>query len=92
MSSNNQIIAAFKKIEEALNNPKLREEFLNGNKQNETLNKIVGIFDRRTTVYYPRMIQSQSKHRKNLHVPAGVGNQCVDKKWCVNKHQQKTKE
>ena len=54
-SSNNEISAAFKEIVEALNNPKLREGFLNGNKKNEILNEIVEIFDRRMTVHRPRM-------------------------------------
>ena len=36
--SNDQLDAAFEEIAEALNNPKLQDGFLNGNKENEILN------------------------------------------------------
>ena len=45
-SSADCINAAFKEIGEALNNPKLREGFLNGNKENEIINELVDMFDR----------------------------------------------
>ena len=48
-SSNDRIKVAFEEIAEALNNPKFREGFLNGNKENEILNELVEIFDKRRT-------------------------------------------
>ena len=56
-SSNKQSSATFEKIAEALNSPKLQEVFLNGNKENEILNEIVVIFDKRTTVHPPRVLK-----------------------------------
>ena len=40
-SSNDRIDEVFKEIAEALNNPNLRERFLNGNKENEILSELV---------------------------------------------------
>ena len=45
-SSNDRINAAFKEIGETLNNPKIREGFLNGNKENEIINELVEMFDK----------------------------------------------
>ena len=45
-SSNNHINAAFGEIAEALNNPKLQEAFMNGNKENEIINELVEMFDK----------------------------------------------
>ena len=39
-SSNDRINAAFEEIAEALNNPKVKEGFLNGNKENEIINEL----------------------------------------------------
>ena len=69
-SSNDQISAACEEIAKALNNPKLREAFLNGNKENEILNEIVDIVDRKT-VRQPRVSPS-SNTKKITHVPAKV--------------------
>ena len=55
---------------EALNNPKLQEGFLNGNKENEILNEIVEILDWKT-VRQPRVSPSPNTE-KIVHVPARV--------------------
>ena len=46
ISSNNCIVAAFEEISEALNNSKLWEAFLNGNKEDEIVTEIMEIFER----------------------------------------------
>ena len=46
ISSADHINAAFEDIGEALNNPKLREGFLNGNKENIIINELVDMFDK----------------------------------------------
>ena len=83
-SLNDQISAAFEEIAEALNNPKLREGFLNGNKQNVILNEIVEIFDRRTTVHRPR-VSSGPNTKTNAHIPARVKPMCEQKLICEQK-------
>ena len=52
-SSNDRINAAFEEIAEVINNPKMREGFLNGNKENEILNQLVEIFEKRRTSHNP---------------------------------------
>ena len=54
-SSNDRINAAFEEIAEAINNPKMREAFLNGNKENEILNQLVEIFERKLHITQSRM-------------------------------------
>ena len=49
--SNDRISAAFEKIVEALNNPKLREGFLNCNKENEMINILVEIFNKQKNAH-----------------------------------------
>ena len=87
-SCNNQISAAFEEIAEALNNPKLREGFLYGNKEKTVLNEIVEIFDKRTTVHPPRVLKSSMETpTKIAHVPPRVEkSQCTDTNK-VNKNQ-----
>ena len=46
-SSNDRINTAFEEIGEALNNLKLREGFLNGNKENESINEFLELFDKK---------------------------------------------
>ena len=46
ISFTNRINAAFEEIGEILNNPKLREGFLNGNKENEIINELIEMFDK----------------------------------------------
>ena len=70
-SSNDQINAAFKEIAEALNNPKLQDGFLNGNKENGILNEIVNIFDRQKDAHLPR-VSHKPNPDKTAHVPARV--------------------
>ena len=43
-SSQDRIIAALEEIAEAITNPKYREPFMNGNKENEILDKLTDIF------------------------------------------------
>ena len=69
-SSNDQISAVFEKIAKALNNPKLREGFLNGKKENEILNETVEVFDRKTD-RRPR-VSPNPNIEKIAHVPARV--------------------
>ena len=68
-SSNDQISAAFEEIAEALNNPKLQEGFLNGNKENEILNELVEIFDKQKITNKPIV---KSAHKPIAHVRARV--------------------
>ena len=69
-SSNDQISAVFETIAKALNNTKLREAFLNGNKEDKIPNEIVDIFDRKT-VRRPR-VSSSPNTKKIAHVPVRV--------------------
>ena len=48
-SSTDRINAAFEEKGEALNNPKLREGFLNGDNKNEKNNELVEMFDKQET-------------------------------------------
>ena len=52
-SSNDQINEAFEEIADALNNTKLKEGFLNGNKENEILNDLVEMFDKQKNAHKP---------------------------------------
>ena len=71
ISSNDRIIAAFEEIVEALNNSKLQEGFLNGNKENGILIIIIGILFRRKT--YRRISVSPSPNTgKIAHNPEGA--------------------
>ena len=83
-SSNDRINAAFEEIAEALNNSKLREGFLNGNKENEILNELVEIFDRKrkakpivkssynSTPHVCARVNHTSCAETNTHGPARV--------------------
>ena len=71
-SSKDRINAAFEEIAEALNNPKMREGCLNGNKENEILNELAEIFDKRKShnnpiVHVPPRV---SQNTKIPYVPA----------------------
>ena len=44
--SNDRINTAFEEIGEALKNPKLKEGFLNGNKEDEIMNELAERFDK----------------------------------------------
>ena len=67
ISSNNCINAAFEEIAEVLNNPKLREGFLNANKENEILNELVKKFDKRRNQSHDKSVQKRS-HNSITHV------------------------
>ena len=61
-SSDDRINAAFEEIGEALNNPKLREGFLNGNKENEIINELVEMFDKQE--FPPSLDTTRSEERR----------------------------
>ena len=77
-SSADRINAAFKEIGKALNNPKLREGFLNGNKVNEIINELVDMFNKQRlngATKEKKLIgkNAQSKIVKTItHVPPRV--------------------
>ena len=78
-SSANCINAAFKEIGEALNNPKLREGFLNGNKENEIINELLDMFDKQrlTRANKENELIGKNSHSKKVnhtiaHVPPRV--------------------
>ena len=78
-SLHNRISAAFDEIAEAFNNPKLQEGFLNGSKENEILNKIVKIFEKRYTVHSPRVLKRGMEINNNIaHVPPKVQKQVYE--------------
>ena len=84
-SFNSRISATFEEIAEALNNPKLQEEFLNFNKENEILKEIVETFNKRTTVHRPRVggmnTPSNIAHvRPRVEKPLHAGKVNVQKK------------
>ena len=45
-SSTDRINTAFEEKGKTLNNPKIQEGFLNGNKENEIINELVEMFDK----------------------------------------------
>ena len=65
-SSNDRINTAFEEIAEALNNPKLQQGFLNGNKENEILNELVDIFDRKRSHEIKRAEPSIEKSHNSI--------------------------
>ena len=73
-SSKDRINAAFEEIAEALNNPKMRERCLNGNKENEIVNELVEIFNKRKSHNNPiaHVTPRVSHHTKTPYVPARV--------------------
>ena len=75
--SNDRINAAFEEIAEALNNPKLRKGFLNGNKENEIINELVEVFDKQKKAHKSiAHVRARVNHTPNtnkiVHVPARV--------------------
>ena len=76
-----------KKIAEALINPKLQEGFLNMNKRNEIQNGIIEIFNKRTTVYSPRLMTRGMDTKKIGLVPPRVAKISV-----VTKKQQNVRD
>ena len=81
-SSNDRINAAFEEIGEALNNPKLREGFLNENKENEIINELVEMFDQKAhNLIVEKANKSNVDHTSNknkiLHIPARVNHSSV---------------
>ena len=63
-SSADRINAVFEEIGEALNNPKLLEGFLSGNKENEIINELVDMFDKQRL---NRATKEKELIRKNSH-------------------------
>ena len=86
-SSNDRINAAFEEISEALNNPKLREGFLNGNKENEIINELAEMFDKqekdnkekshKLIAYVRARVNYTPNTNKIAHVPARVNHNPV---------------
>ena len=84
-SSADRINAAFEEIGEALNNPKLREGFLNGNKENEIINELVEMFDKQENkkqnliekISLNPNVNHTPHATKILHVPARVSHNSV---------------
>ena len=64
-SSADRINAAFEEIGEALNNPKLREGFLNGNKENEIISELVEMFDKQNKK--EELLNVECSHKKVTH-------------------------
>ena len=65
-SSNNRINVAFEEIADALNNPKLREGFLNGNKENETINDLVQMIDKQNAHKPIPHMRARASHTPNI--------------------------
>ena len=86
-SSTDCINVAFEEIGETLNNPKLREGFLNGNKENEIINKLVDMFAKQEMNKKEHNLIVEKSHKSNvdhtsktnkiLHVPARVSHNSV---------------
>ena len=89
-SSKDQISAVFEKIAKTLNNSKLREGFLNANKDTEILNEIIGIFNKRTKVQSPRVIKHGMDTQKIAHVPTRVGKTVCKRKNRAHKNVYKS--
>ena len=102
-SSNDRINAAFEEIAETLNNPKLREGFLNGNKENEIINELVKMFDNQEKDKQEKShksiadVRARVNHKPNtnkiVHVPARVNHDPVpfmktDRRPRVNQSKQ----
>ena len=81
-SSADRINAAFEEKGEALNNPKIREDFLNGKKENEIINELVDMFNKQNkkeeeslNMECSQKIQKIVNHRsaqKIAHIPPRV--------------------
>ena len=76
-SSTDCINVTFEEIGEALNNPKLREGFLNGNNENEIINELVEIFDQQEMKKQAQTLHADARTNKIPHIPARVSHNSV---------------